>query len=65
MKFGNFADGVAILAKYQTDRDEHCICARHDQLFVCSDALPLSAEDKAEMERLGWFEDEESWACFT
>ncbi len=64
MKFGRFAKGVAILAKYE-DPEAFSVSATHDQLFCCSYELPLTPEDRAEMERLGWFKAEESWAAFT
>lgn len=64
MKFGDFARGVAILAKYQ-DPDEYAVHVEDDTLMCCSFSLPLTPEDKAEMERMGWFEHEESWSVFT
>ena len=64
MKFGNLFMGVSILAKYQ-DPEGDVVCAVHDKLMCCWAALPLTPDDKAEMERLGWFVDEESWACWT
>lgn len=65
MTFGSFRRGIEILAKYIPEDSYGEMCATHDKFLCGRFDLPLTDEDKMEMCRLGWFEDEESWACFT
>lgn len=56
-----FARGVALIFQRQPDAET---CAVHDKIFY-GRAEVFSAEDRAVLERLGWFENEDSWAFFT
>jgi hypothetical protein len=37
----------------------------HDQIWVGKFEWITNDVDKARLEELGWFEDEDSWSCFT
>lgn len=65
MQLGNFIDGLNIIRKYEAD-DAYSIRAEHDQFWVSGADLALSAEDKAEIERLGWWidPDADGWSAW-
>ena len=71
MKFGPFKEGIDILAKYIDADDISAMCAQHDILYVGGELLTdyahgvISEEDVTRLKELGWFIDEESWACYT
>jgi hypothetical protein len=64
MKWGNFKKGIDILDKYNDDED-YAISAVHDKLLAGPEADQVSEEDAAQLKKLGWFVDEESWGCWT
>jgi hypothetical protein len=53
MTLANLIDGLLIL---QNHDENATVCAEHDQIFAGS-RKPLSAEDAARMEDLGWLHD--------
>ena len=58
-------EGLKIFAKYSGDK--HDVCADHDIIYAGAAANShLSPEDIAELEKLGWHFDKESfgWARF-
>ena len=64
MQNKEFIEGVAIIGKYAPG-DKYGICAEHDQLWFGSYDCVTDEKDSARLEELGWFEDEDSWSCFT
>lgn len=58
-------DGLNILLKYEPDGD----CAAEHDVFYVGGGKPedISEEDRAELEKLGWFWDDslDSWSTFT
>lgn len=63
MTFLDILAGFKILEKYISPNDY--IHAEHDQIWVAEYNLPLTEEEKAQMEKLGFFEDNDSWSAFT
>lgn len=66
MNNGNFAEGVAIIAKYLKP-DGYDLAAEHDELYFGSDE-GMSEADKARLFELGWSQYDssgDSWHCFT
>jgi hypothetical protein len=63
---GKIIAGLTIIAKYTGKGDFPC-AAEHDIFYAGPSDLAMSDEDRAELERLGWFIDKESdsWAAFT
>lgn len=64
MNIGNIIRGMEIIRRHTGD-DEYCVGAEHDILYCGGENLPLTADERAEMDRIGWFISENSWACFT
>lgn len=63
MTNGNFAEGVAILAKY-VDPEGYDVRAEHDEIWMGGDEV-LSPEDDARLIGLGWRKAPEGgWSCF-
>jgi hypothetical protein len=67
MKNIQFIEGVNIIAKYlpkekNTDFD---LYAAHEQIWFCDFDLIPDGKDKKRLKELGWFEDEDSWSCYT
>lgn len=64
MTITNIIAGLQIIARH-TD-DPHCVCAEYDELLGGSSNLPLTPEERTEMERLGWRIDgqTDSWSAF-
>lgn len=56
--------GLKILEKYDTGDGHEFLRAAHDQIWAGIDASAVSAEDRAELERMGWFVSEEAWSRF-
>lgn len=59
-------EALTIFARYQPECYAPTAC-EHDVLYVMDVSREaVSAEDKAELERLGflWFEEEECWGSF-
>ena len=71
MRFRQFKEGIDILAKYIDPEDLCATCAQHDIFYVGGELLTdyangvISEEDATRLKELGWFIDEESWACYT
>lgn len=63
MKLANIIEGMQIIAKHT--KDQYCVQGEHDQIYCGEFDLPLSEEEKKRMSELGWFEDNESWSCYT
>lgn len=63
MTLGNMIEGMQIVAKH-AGSDVYCVQAKHNQMWCGGFDLPLSAQEKARMLELGWFEAEDSWSCF-
>ena len=63
MNNGDFVKGVNIIEKY-VEQDGFDMHSEHDQMWF-GEFDAVSSEDSAELEKLGWFEDEDSWSCFT
>lgn len=63
MKRKNFKEGIYILDQY-TD-PEGGIYAAHEQIYAGSADADILEKDVARLKELGWFEDKESWSCFT
>ena len=56
-------EGLKIIEKYEPDFDT---CAEHDTIYAGSyNPGKMTKEEMAEMEKLGWFESEDSWQHFT
>lgn len=65
MRWSAFREGIEILDKYAEDDSHKHVYAQHEKIWAGpADAEVVSAEDKARLEELGWFVDEESWCCF-
>ena len=60
----NFVRGVTIILKY-LDLDGYDLAANHDEIYFGLVESVTNPEDVKELERLGWFEENESWKCFT
>jgi hypothetical protein len=60
-----FIEGVAIIGKYAPEEDDWNLCAEHDQIWFGSYEWVTDEKDIARLLELGWFEDEDSWSCFT
>ncbi len=59
----NLLAGLAILSKYDDDAE---LCAEHDVLYVCVEAVTVSAEDTATLSAMpGWHVTDGHWAMFT
>jgi len=54
-------EGLKIIEKYDPNFDT---VAEHDIVYAGDDTLPISDEDKKRLDDLGWFTQEDSWACF-
>lgn len=63
MKNWEFIEGVAIIGKYQ-EKNNYGVSVEHDQLWFGSFDSVTDEKDKARLEELGWFEDEDAWSCF-
>ena len=61
MNNSNFAQGVAIIAKY-VKPDDYNAHANHDQLWF-GPIDCVSDADAARLRELGWFEDQDAWSC--
>jgi hypothetical protein len=57
-KILEIADGLRILAKYDSG---FCVGAEHDEIHAGPDkaSTTVSAEDQAELKKLGWIVDED------
>ena len=66
MQNSKFIEGVNILAKYipEDRKDSYDVNAEHDQLWFCQYDWVTDEKDKARLEEIGWFEDEDSWSCW-
>ncbi|AEC53143.1 hypothetical protein SCRM01_197 [Synechococcus phage S-CRM01] len=62
MKNKNFVKGVNIIANY-LNGDSYDLAAEHDKVFFGLVDDVTDPEDIKELERLGWFEEFDSWAC--
>ena len=63
MDAANLKRALEIFEKYERDSS---VRTEHDQLWCGPDEdVEMSAEDKAELEELGWFINEGSWSHFT
>jgi hypothetical protein len=63
MKISTLKRSIEIFEKYDPDGMVH---AEHDQIWMGpGENVEMSTEDREELGRLGWFEDEGSWSHFT
>jgi len=53
-------EALTLIAKSQP---ESTICAEHDQIWV-GGVEGADQQDRDRLEKLGWFESEESWSHF-
>ena len=62
----NFAEGVAIIAKYIPEDKSGDVCASHDQLWFGDEDWITDPDDIKRLEELGWMIDYENggWMCF-
>jgi len=69
MKLKNFIEGINIVWNTMSDeaKEKAEIQFEHDQTWFGYDSteLTISDEKKEELDKLGFFEDEESWSCFS
>lgn len=67
MKNKNFIQGIEILARYipANQMDQHSVGALHEQIYFCDEEWVTDPKDRAKLEELGWFVDEDAWSCFT
>lgn len=67
MRNNNFIEGVKILEKYipEERKESFDLHAEHDQFWFCEYEWVPEGPDKERLDELGWFEDEDSWSCFT
>jgi len=65
MKNKAFIEGVAIIGKHSPEEDDWNLCSEHDQIWFGAYEWVTDEKDIARLEELGWFEDEDSWSCFT
>ena len=63
----SFLEGIDILRKYipKEEMDGFDIAAEHDKLWFISAEWVTDKKDIKRLEELGWFIDEDSWACYT
>ncbi len=63
----NFVEGVNIIARHLPEERKQSfdIHAEHDQIWFCEHDLIPDGKDKERLLELGWFEDEDSWSCYT
>jgi len=64
MKIKKFIEGLEIIKKYVKD-DNATIASGHDIVWLCDIDLITDDKDIKKLEDLGFFEDEDFWACFT
>ena len=67
MKNKDFVEGVNIIYSYmdETEKEDYEPNPGHDQFWFGSFGLVSSVRDAERLIELGWFEDENSWSCFT
>lgn len=56
-------EGMQILIKY-CDPDSHDCAAEHDEIYFGGEDLPITEEDKAQLEKLGWHLGDVGWMRF-
>jgi len=62
MTFDKIVEGINIIARHT--KEEYCMQAAHDQIWVGSCDLPLTESEKGRMLEMGWFIAEDAWSCF-
>ena len=67
MRNRNFIEGVNIIAKYvpKNELDGYDMHSEHDQLWFGADEWVTDETDRARLEEIGWFIDQDSWCCWT
>jgi len=66
MELRNLIKAVDIIKKHATGTDfSGSFSAEHDQIWLCDLDLIPKGEDSEAMEKLGFFEDEDAWSCYT
>lgn len=66
MNLSNLIAAIDIIKKHAKGTDfKGFVQAEHDQLWICDLDLIPKGEDSERMEKLGFFEDEDSWSCHT
>ncbi len=67
MKNSEFVEGVNIIAKYipENEKNGYGIQACHDGIWFGAYKWVTEESDVKRLEELGWYEDEDSWACST
>lgn len=65
MENKQFAEGISIIAKYIPEGEKYSLNACHDQIWFGAIDWVTDEEDVRRLEKLGWYEDEESWSCNT
>ena len=64
MKNKDFIEGVNIIAKY-IQVDGYDLHGEHDQIWFGSYDCVTDKKDISRLDEMGWFEDEDSWSCWT
>lgn len=59
----DFIKGIDIITKYIPKNSDYNLAAEHDEIYY-GEYDWVKGKDRAKLKRLGWFEDEDSWACF-
>ena len=56
--------GLAIIARNTSDEQGEFLRVDHDQVWAGYDDGSMTADDRAELKRLGWFFDNDGWSHF-
>lgn len=60
----NFIEGINIIAKYVPKDSDFNFAAEHDKIYFGEYGWVTDKNDIDRLNRLGWFEDEDSWAYY-
>jgi len=59
----DFIEGINIIKKYKPKGSDFDFAAEHDKIYF-GEYDWVKGKDRAKLKRLGWFEDEDSWAFY-
>lgn len=60
----DFIEGINIIVKYIPKNSDYNLAAEHDKIYYGEYDWVTDKKDIKKLEKLGWFEDEDSWAYF-